>query len=256
MRDVDVAGRPAKGPGGSADATERRFGNAAGRRAGGAGRPGARQVAAVLVRPVWRTLPRAALATGAGLGLLLAGTPRMISGEVDPWLCLNVLRAAALAFCLGLAFLLDDPARHTTAAVPTRRTVRIGVRLGLVAPLTAAWWTTALLLIPDEGRPPVGAVTLEAAALATLALGAAIVAVRHSEATGPGLAVSAGLVGTVFAAALLLPERWALFVATDDPCWDDAHRRWAGVLVVAAVVGACSLAEPLRRRRGTVLGHR
>ncbi|MEU8793286.1 ABC transporter [Streptomyces sp. NPDC048643] len=255
MREVDLAARPAEGPGGSADAAER-FGRASGRPAGGGGRPRAHEVAAVLVRPVWRTLPRTALATGAGLGLLLAGTPRTLSGEVDPWLCLNVLRAAALAFGLGLAFLLDDPARHTTAAVPTRRPVRIGVRLGLVAPLSAAWWTAVLLLIPDEGRPPVGAVTLEAAALAALALAAATMAVRHAEATEPGIAVSAGLVGTVFTAALLLPERWELFVATHDPHWDDAHRRWAGVLVVAVLAGACSLAEPLRRRRATVLGRR
>ncbi|MET7385677.1 ABC transporter [Streptomyces sp. NPDC005529] len=255
MRHVDVAGRSVEGPRGPADAAEW-FGEAAGRRSASAGRPRAREVAAVLVRPVWRTLPRAALATGAGLGLLLAGTPRMLSGQVDPWLCLTMLRAAALAFGLGLAFLLDDPARHITAAVPTRRPVRTGVRLALVAPLTAAWWTTALLLVPGEGRPPVGAVTLEAAALAALALAAATVAVRHSEATEPGLAVSASLVGTVFVAALLLPERWALFVAPDDPHWDDAHRRWAGVLVVAVLAGACSLAEPLRRRRATVPGRR
>ncbi|MFI5994236.1 ABC transporter [Streptomyces sp. NPDC051362] len=256
MREVDVAGRPTGGSGGSADADDERFGEAAERPAGGTGRPRAHEVAAVLVRPVWRTLPRTALAAGAGLGLLLACTPRLLSGEVDPWLCLNLLRAAVLAYALGLAFLLDDPARHTTAAVPTRRPVRIGVRLGLVAPLTAAWWTAALFLVPEAGRPPVGAVTLEAAALAALALAAATVAVRLSEATEPGLAVSAGLVGTVFTAALLLPERWELFVATNDPHWDDAHRRWAGVLVVAVLVGAGSLAEPLRRRRATVPGRR
>ena len=85
---------------------------------------------------------------------------------------------------------------------------------------------------------------------------AATVAVRLSGATEPGLAVSAGLVGTVFTAALLLPERWELFVATNDPHWDDAHRRWAGVLVVSVLVGASSLAEPLRRRRATVPGRR
>ncbi|MFJ4889405.1 ABC transporter [Streptomyces sp. NPDC088788] len=255
MREVDVAGRPTGGSRGSAAADER-FGETAGRPAGGAGRPRAHEVAAVLARPVWRTLPRTALAAGACLGLLLVCTPRMLSGEVDRWLCLNLLRAAALAYALGLAFLLDDPARHTTAAVPTRRPVRIGVRLGLVAPLTAAWWTAALFLVPEAGRPPLGAVTLEAAALAALALAAATVAVRLSEATGPGLAVSAGLVGTFFAAALLLPERWELFVATNDPHWDDAHRRWAGVLAVAVLVGAASLAEPLRRRRATVPGRR
>jgi hypothetical protein len=196
------------------------------------------------------------VATGAALGLLLAGTPRMFSAPPDPWLCLNLLRAAALAFGLGLAFLLDDPARHTTAAVPTRRPVRTGLRVGCVVPFMAAWWTAALFLIPGKARPPIGAITLEAAAVVVLALAGALVAVRQSEATEPGIAVSAGLVGAAFAAALLLPDRWALFVATSDPDWDDAHRRWAGILVVAAFTGVCSLAEPLRRRRATVLAHR
>jgi hypothetical protein len=57
--------------------------------------------------------------TGAGVGLLLAGSSLTVAEEPDPFLCLTLLRAAALAFGLGLAFLLDDPARHTTATVPT-----------------------------------------------------------------------------------------------------------------------------------------
>ncbi|MET9895838.1 ABC transporter [Streptomyces sp. NPDC006465] len=221
-----------------------------------AGRSSAYVVALALLRPVWRGLPHRSLATGAALGLLLAGAPRMLSDPADPWLSLNLLRAAALAFGLGLAFLLDDPARHTTAAVPTRRPVRTGLRVGLVVPFTAVWWTAALLLIPDKGRPPVGAITLEASAFVVLALTGALLALRHSEATEPGIAVSAGLVGASFAAALLLPDRWALFVATSDPDWGDAHRRWAGVLAVAALTGVCSLTEPLRRRRTTLLAHR
>jgi hypothetical protein len=229
---------------------------AAGRPAETLGPPPAYAVAFALLRPVWRSLPHWALAAGAVLGLLLAGIPRMFAGPPDPWLCLNLLRAAALAFALGLTFLLDDPARHTTAAVPTRRPVRIGLRVGLAVPFMASWWTAALFLIPAEGRPPVGAITLEAAAFVVLALAAALVAVRHSEATEPGVALSAGLVGASFAATLLLPDRWALFVAPFDPHWDDAHRRWAGVLAVAALVGVCSVAEPLRRRRTTLLAHR
>jgi hypothetical protein len=63
-------------------------------------------------------------------------------------------------------------------------------------------------------------------------------------------------VGAFFASAVMLPSRWELFVGTTDQRWDDAHRRWAGVLVVAVLAGALSLAEPLRRRRTTVLAHR
>ncbi|MFF8536594.1 ABC transporter [Streptomyces sp. SAS_267] len=213
-------------------------------------------MARALLRPVWRGLPRQALVTGGVLGLLLAGASRTASGPPDPWLCLTLLRASALAFALGLAFLLDDPARHTTATAPARRPVRTGLRLGLGVPFMAVCWTAALFLIPARGRPPLGAITLEAAAVMTLALASALIAVRYSTATEPGLAISAGLVGAFFAAALLLPQRWELFVSSSDPHWDDAHRRWAGVLVVAVLVGARCVAEPLRRRRAIALAHR
>ena len=221
-----------------------------------AGPPPTHVVARALVRPVWRGLPRWAVMTGAVLGLMLAGSSRTVSEEPDPWLCLNLLRAAALAFGLGLAFLFDDPARHTTATVPTRRPVRTGLRLLLVVPFMAVCWTAALFLVPAEGRPPMGAITLEAAAVMTLALTSGLVAVRHSGATEPGIAISAGLVGAFFAAAVLLPTRWELFVGPSDPHWEDAHRRWAAVLVVVVLAGARSLGEPLRRLRTTVLARR
>ncbi|MEU9211940.1 hypothetical protein AB0D27_29410 [Streptomyces sp. NPDC048415] len=159
------------------------------------GRP-AYAVVRALVRPVWRTVPWWALAVGAGLGLLLAGIPRLLPAPPDAWLCLNLLRAAALAFGLGLAFLLDDPARHTTAVVPTRRPVRIGLRVAFVVPFAVLWWTAALLLIPGRARPPVGAVSLEAAATALLALAAAAVAVRLTQVTEPGITLAAGLLPT------------------------------------------------------------
>ncbi|GDY75781.1 hypothetical protein SAV31267_052660 [Streptomyces avermitilis] len=101
-----------------------------------------------LLGPVLRTLPWRALAVAGALGLVFAGLPRLW-----PWESLPPLRAAALCLALGLAFLLDDPARHTTAAVPTRRPVRTGLRLALVAPVAALWWTAVLLLAPGRPRP-------------------------------------------------------------------------------------------------------
>lgn len=109
-----------------------------------------------LVRPVARTVPWWALAAGGGLGLLAAAVPRLSGGEVTPWAGMNALRAAALCFALGAAFLLDDPARQTTAAVPVRRVLRHALRCGLLLPVAAAWWTTAVLLVPQEARPRPG----------------------------------------------------------------------------------------------------
>ncbi|MFD6306489.1 ABC transporter [Streptomyces sp. NPDC060223] len=218
--------------------------------AGVSGPPTRRAYAVIraLLRPVWRSLPRRALAAGAALGLLIAGAPWLLSVSREGWPGLDVLRAAALAFGLGLAFLLDDPARHTTAAVATPRPVRIGLRVAFAVPFAALWWTGALLLVPEDVRPPVGAVTLEAAAVAALALAGAAVVVRCTEAAEPGVAVAGVLLGTGLYAALLVPDRWALVVPVNDPRWGGAHDRWAGILVVAVVVGAAAWVEPLRRR--------
>ncbi|QQM41817.1 ABC transporter [Streptomyces liliifuscus] len=199
-----------------------------------------------LLTPVLRTLPWRALAAGGAAGLLLAGIPRLLSGAPDPWLGLLALRGAALALALGLAFLLDDPARHITSAVPVRRPLRVGLRVALAAPWAALCWTAALFLVPEEVRPPVGALTLEAVATAVFALSAAALVVRRSTVTEPGVAVSAWLLSTAAAAFLLLPDGWALLVTPDDPRWTDTHERWAMLLTVALVVGSRACVEPLR----------
>ncbi|WP_328872296.1 ABC transporter [Streptomyces sp. NBC_00287] len=199
-----------------------------------------------LLRPVWRTLPWRALGAGAAVGLLIAGTARWLEDGFSPGLALNALRAAALAFALGLAFLLDDPARHTTATVPTRRPVRQALRLALVAPFAALWWAAAVLLVPDGLRPPVGAVTLEAAAACALALAGAAAWIRRSDEPEPGVGVGAGLLTVAVLAPLLWPDRWELFVTVDDPRWADAHERW-GVALTAALAGFAVWArEPVR----------
>ncbi|MFI6659649.1 ABC transporter [Streptomyces sp. NPDC050523] len=201
-----------------------------------------------LALPVLRTLPWRAPAAGAGLGLLIAGAQRLSGGTPEPSLSLTLLRTAILAYALGLAFLLDDPARHTTATVPTRRALRTALRLALVAPVTALWWTAALLLVPSQVRPPVGAVTLEAAATCVLALAAGAAAVRLSDAPAPGPSVAAALLFTAVVTPLLLPWRWDLLVPLGDERWGAAHERWAWVLVGAAVLWGLCLPEPLRRR--------
>jgi len=144
-----------------------------------------------LVVAVARTVPWRAVGAGAVVGLLVVGLPRL-SGPLAAWLGLPLLRAAALVFALGLTFLLDDPARRLTTPVPTRRWVRSGLRVALVAPVAALWWTAALALVPAPARPPIGAVTLEAAATAVLAVAAAAVAVRCTDEPEPGPSVAAG----------------------------------------------------------------
>ncbi|MGC0339700.1 ABC transporter [Streptomyces sp. SLBN-8D4] len=202
-----------------------------------------------LVAAVARTVPWRAVGAGAVVGLLIVGLPRLLSATPDAWLGLTLLRAAALVFALGLAFLLDDPARGLTTPVPTRRWVRSGLRVALVAPVAALWWTAALALVPAPARPPVGAVTLEAAATAVLAVAAAAVAVRFTDEPEPGPSVAAGFLTLGLLAPLLLPTRWDLFVAVGDPNWQAAHMRWAVLLAAAVLSAAACTVEPVRGLR-------
>ncbi|MEZ3182476.1 ABC transporter [Streptomyces pimonensis] len=207
-----------------------------------------------MLRPTVRTVPWRVIGAAGTLGLLLAAAPRLTGGEADARLALNALRAAAVAFALGAAFVLDDPARHTTAAVPTRRAVRHGLRVLLVAPVAAVWWTAALLLVPGSARPPAAGITLEAATALALALAGAALTIHRGDVTRPGQAVAAFLlVGSVLA-PLLVPGGWGLFTTPDDTGWAAAHDRWAALLCVTVVVGVVCAAEP--RRRLTLWGLR
>ncbi|CAM5648862.1 ABC transporter [Streptomyces aurantiogriseus] len=200
-----------------------------------------------LVVPVWQSLPWRALAVAGGLGLLFAAAARLPEqgpGE-DPGLFL--LRLVALTGALGLAFLLDDPARNTTETTPLGRPLRAGLRVVLVAPLAVLWWTTALLLIPGPTRPPLGPVTLEAAAMAASALALATAAVRFTDAGEVGKATAVWL-GITAAVAVLVPERWGLSAVPGEPWWEATQVRWAVVLGVTVAATALCTPEPLRRR--------
>ncbi|CAL9501269.1 hypothetical protein SUDANB176_03447 [Streptomyces sp. enrichment culture] len=208
-----------------------------------------RGVTRALAGPVRRTLPWPALGAAGTLGLLLAGAPALAGAEPTAWQTLLLLRGVALTGALGLAFLLDDPARHLTAPVPTRRPVRQALRVALVAPAVALWWTAVLLLTPERTRPPVGGITLEAATICVLALAGAAVTVRLTDEPRPGPAVAAALLLVAVLAPLLAPEDWALFTAPDDDRWAAAHDRWAVLLGAGSAVAAVCAAEPLRRGR-------
>src|SRR5690606_8260319 len=70
-----------------------------------AGHPaGWRALVPGLVRPVARTVPWRAIGAGSAVGLLLAVSPRLTQNP-DAWFTVQVLRAATVAFAVGLAFL-------------------------------------------------------------------------------------------------------------------------------------------------------
>jgi len=200
-----------------------------------------------LAVPVWRSLPWRALIAAGGLGLLMASTVRLPDRAPDPELGRLVLRLTALTGALGLAFLLDDPARRTTAATPVGRAFRAALRLALAAPVAALWWTAAVLLVPAPSRPALTPATVEAAATACAALALATLAVRFTEAAevGKGAAVRLGVAAGV---TLLVPDRWGLLGTPADPGWQATQLRWAAVLALTLTVCVTATREPVRRR--------
>ncbi|MFJ8335456.1 ABC transporter [Streptomyces sp. NPDC094437] len=198
-----------------------------------------------------RVLPWRLLAVTAGPGPLLAAVPRVTDTAPSPWQTVNLLRAAALLYALGLAFVLDDPARHTTATVPTGRALRTWLRLALVAPLTVVWWAATLLAVPGEFRPPVGDVTLEAGAACAVALAGAAVAVRLSQASRPGRQVASAVLLTALLTPLFLPDDWPLFPAPGAPEWPPAHTHWTYILTTTTLILTRYTAERPPHRRAT-----
>ncbi|WP_416976228.1 ABC transporter [Streptomyces sp. T028] len=202
-----------------------------------------------LVVPVWRTLPRRALTAAGVMGLLLTASTRLPDHAPDAELGMFVLRLTALTGALGLAFLLDDPARNTSAATPIARPVRTALRLAMTIPLTAVWWATALLLIPSPTRPPLLPVTLQAAAIIAAALALATVAVRFTDSPEVGRRTATRML-TATAVAILTPNRWGLLATPADPWWEPTQLRWAAVLGVTLAVCALWTPEPLGQGRG------
>jgi fluoroquinolone transport system permease protein len=199
------------------------------------------RTALTLLRPTARAMRWGPLLAAGGLGLLIVGLPTALADQLTAAGLTTLLRIAAAGGALGIAFLLDDPAARTIPTVPTSRRLRHLLRAGIALPVAGLWWGAIVLvtsLVATEGvlaAVPLGAVTLEAAALALLGLTVAAGALRLTadEPAGP-LAAPALLV--LLVAVWLLPHRVALIVAPADPQWDSAHRRWVAVLAGAVLV--------------------
>ena len=157
------------------------------------------------------------------------------------------LRVVAIVLASSACFVLDDDAAEllspSPASLARRRTLRLGVAVGLVA----LPWAGSVLAVSMRPRVdvPVWGLTLELAALLAVGLAAAAAMDRWTGVPDPGVGASP----LVFALALLafrLPARWALYVPP-GPAWDDAHLRWAALLGGASLVLAWSMRDPAAR---------
>jgi fluoroquinolone transport system permease protein len=195
--------------------------------------------AGLLLPPVARTLRWAALPV-----VLLPAMGLVELERRQPGLDLWALRAGAVLLALWAGFALDDPAEATIEPAPFPPLGRRALRLLLALAALAACW--ALLVARTPGVPPVGGVTLEAAALVAVALAAAAVAAGVTADHPSGLAAGPAVLGLGLGASRL-PRRLALLAGPGDPGWVDAHRRW-GVVLAVAVAALLAASVPGWRR--------
>lgn len=182
-------------------------------------------------------VPWSPLLAAASAALGIAGLAALRPSEELGW---HAVRVAAAALAGGAGYLLDDAAAPLTGATPERlwRRRRAVVLPGLGI-LSVGWALVAALM---EGRLPalpVLGLTLEMAAMACLALGAAAVLFRRSE-ESPGAVVAPALLLAVVGTIMADPGPVLPIWATPGEHWVTGRAWWAGfaVLGVAALLVA------------------
>ena len=156
------------------------------------------------------------------------------------------LRLAAIALCVGAAFVLDDPASETLATSPAPLLFRRLVRIGLVLPLVALLWA---LTLRYAGTGFDAALTLELAAMLAVTLAAAAFATPRLADGRGGPAAAPALLVFLGACTFALPDAWTLFAeGPNDPRWAGSHVRWAVVLVAAVAGLLYASLDPARAR--------
>lgn len=189
----------------------------------------------VAVVPVLRTIAWTPVLASALIALTVFLVSRHMFAPATVEL-VALLRYGALILALGFGFVLDDEAAPTIGAVPTTLATRRTLRIVLTLPIVIATWTI-MLATTDTSRLSRWAVSLELAGLLAVALALAAWSTRDPVSQRGGL-VAAPTVLALFVAARELPEWWALLPPPFTEQWPSAHQRWAGILVVAIVIGA------------------
>jgi hypothetical protein len=208
-----------------------------------------RLVPALLVptaRAVGWAPPLAGFALSLGL-LALAVRPglELPAGRLVLW-----LRLAMTVGALGCAFLLDDPSEPTTEGVAGSLLLRRTLRVALLLPATAAWWTAVVWrvrAVHPELPLPVAALTLEAAALLAITVALAAAGSRLAPERRGGVVAAPALLALT-SAAFLLPAQVTLYAQPGSAAWDGGHQRWALLLGLALAAFAAASRDPAHRR--------
>jgi hypothetical protein len=162
---------------------------------------------------------------------------------------IDVARRVAFVLALGAPFILDDPAASTLAGSPTsllaRRSIRLGIGVCAIAPIWGAILAYAAVRM-DGGGLPLGALTLEFAAMLMVGFVISVASIAGGYFGGPSGAVALFLLSW---ALPFIPHRWGLLSGVPgDTEWGAAHLRWGLVVVVGALFTLSFSLDPARRR--------
>ncbi|MFC5006832.1 hypothetical protein ACFPIJ_54615 [Dactylosporangium cerinum] len=208
-----------------------------------------------VVLPTLRATRQAPLLGAMAAGLAIVTVPAALSVTLSPDNLATLLRLGVACAAVGLAFLFDDPAKPTTATAPAPAWHGLAIRTTVATVAMALWWAGAIAVTvagAQEGTGdhlPLPGLTLEAAALAAVAVAAAVVAWRFTP-RGVVSPAAAPVVLVVVAALAFAPRWLSVFVSVTSPDWDAAHHRLAVLLAccLAAALAAATLRPTTRRR--------
>jgi len=221
---------------------------------------------AALARHVAGLLPWGPLLAGCLTGIGVTAALRIFAGPIEtPAELAAGVRAAFVPVIAGLAFLLHDPNRQLTGALPARPWLTPAIRVGLALPalvMTGAiqLYLAARALAVDlhaagqqAAELPWVALTAELAAWSALALALAAGLDRTRWRDLAGFAAAALALAVVGASALipvhLLPVAIVSLTSAQRHYWTVAWRLWAATGAAAAVIAGWAAGDPWRRAR-------
>jgi hypothetical protein len=236
--------------------------------AAGLQRPAGRRV--MLARHVARTTSWGPLLAGCVTGIGVTVALRIFAGPIESPSALGLgVRASFVPVVAGLAFLLHDPYRQLTRALPARTWLPSALRLAMALPALGLSSVVQLLMAAralavdlQAARPPAGslpwlALTAELAAwcAVALALAAGLERTRWHDLAGLVAAVCALAVVAALALAPLhlLPGTIIDMTSAQQRQWAAAWQLWAAVAAAAAVIAGWAAGDPWRRVAGPVM---
>lgn len=201
--------------------------------------------------PTARAARRKPFLAAVGVGFAIIAVTSAMSVSLGPDDLITLLRLAAVCAGVGVVFLLDDPAKPTTATTPAPAGLTTAVRVVVALLAASVWWAGTLAVTVAGAQDGVGAqiplrgVTIEAATIVAAALVLAVFGWRSAD-RGIGSTFAGPALLVTLATVMLLAGRQVL-AQTTDPRWASIHRGWAvslGTLLVAVVLGVTAPHAP------------